>query len=132
MRTQIDPLLTPGEVAALFRVDPKTVARWAADGRIPSIRTLGGHCRFRESEVWALLQTTPQPAVDAPRDGDEVTLCVTGRAIHTSAGGAVTLAYTAADGVELQIEVDLTAAGVSLQLTPGNLVCPAHQGGQHG
>jgi excisionase family DNA binding protein len=48
-------LLTPGEVAALFRVDPKTVTRWAASGRITSIRTPGGHRRFRESEVRALL-----------------------------------------------------------------------------
>ena len=48
-------LLTPGEVAALFRVDPKTVTRWAAAGRISSIRTPGGHRRFRESEVRTLL-----------------------------------------------------------------------------
>lgn len=51
-----DPLLTPGEVAKLFRVDPKTVTRWAVAGRIPSIRTPGGHRRFRESEVEALLK----------------------------------------------------------------------------
>ena len=44
-------LLTPGEVATLFRVDPKTVTRWASAGRIGSIRTPGGHRRFRESEV---------------------------------------------------------------------------------
>ena len=48
-------LLTPGEVAALFRVDPKTVTRWASAGRIGSIRTPGGHRRFRESEVRGLL-----------------------------------------------------------------------------
>jgi excisionase family DNA binding protein len=56
-------LLTPGEVAALFRVDPKTVTRWAASGRISSIRTPGGHRRFRESEVRALLgdDTAPEP-----------------------------------------------------------------------
>ncbi|MCW2607077.1 MAG: binding domain, excisionase family [Frankiales bacterium] len=51
-----DRLLTPGEVATLFRVDPKTVTRWAAAGRIGSIRTPGGHRRFRESEVRALLR----------------------------------------------------------------------------
>lgn len=39
----------------MFRVDPKTVTRWAAAGRIGSIRTPGGHRRFRESEVRALL-----------------------------------------------------------------------------
>ncbi len=50
-----DRLLTPGEVAALFRVDPKTVTRWAAAGRIGSIRTPGGHRRFHESDVRALL-----------------------------------------------------------------------------
>lgn len=49
-------LLTPGEVAALFRVDPKTVTRWAASGRITSIRTPGGHRRFRKSEVDRLLR----------------------------------------------------------------------------
>jgi excisionase family DNA binding protein len=51
-----DPLLTPAEVAALFRVDKKTVNRWAQAGRIGSIRTLGGHRRYRESEVRALLE----------------------------------------------------------------------------
>lgn len=49
-------LLTPAQVAALFRVDPKTVTRWAAAGQIKSIRTVGGHRRFRESEVLALLR----------------------------------------------------------------------------
>ena len=49
-------LLTPSEVAALFRVDPKTVTRWAKAGKIGSIRTLGGHRRFRESEVRELLE----------------------------------------------------------------------------
>ena len=53
-----DPLLTPGEVAQMFRVDSKTVTRWAAAGRIGSIRTPGGHRRFRESEVRALLEGT--------------------------------------------------------------------------
>jgi excisionase family DNA binding protein len=50
-------LLTPAEVAALFRVDPKTVTRWAKAGKLTSIRTLGGHRRYKESEVRALLKT---------------------------------------------------------------------------
>ncbi len=50
-------LLTPAEVAALFRVDPKTVTRWAKAGKLTSIRTLGGHRRYKESEVKALLNT---------------------------------------------------------------------------
>lgn len=49
-------LLTPSEVASLFRVDPKTVTRWAKAGKLTSIRTLGGHRRYKESEVKALLK----------------------------------------------------------------------------
>lgn len=51
-----DQMLTPAEVALMFRVDPKTVTRWAAAGRVSSIRTPGGHRRFRESEIRALLR----------------------------------------------------------------------------
>lgn len=58
-------LLTPGEVAALFRVDPKTVTRWATAGRIGSIRTPGGHRRFRESEVKTLLAELTTEATNA-------------------------------------------------------------------
>ena len=56
-----EALLTPAEVAALFRVDPKTVTRWAKAGKLTSIRTLGGHRRYRESEVRALLTGIPGP-----------------------------------------------------------------------
>ncbi|WP_124055373.1 BldC family transcriptional regulator [Arcanobacterium ihumii] len=48
-------LMTPAEVALLFRVDPKTVARWANSGKIPSIRTLGGHRRFRREDIERIL-----------------------------------------------------------------------------
>jgi excisionase family DNA binding protein len=49
-------LLTPTEVAAMFRVDPKTVTRWAVAGRIGSIKTPGGHWRFRNAVIQALLR----------------------------------------------------------------------------
>jgi excisionase family DNA binding protein len=52
-----EKLLTPAEVASLFRVDPKTVTRWAKAGKLTSIRTLGGHRRYKESEVKALLKS---------------------------------------------------------------------------
>ncbi len=54
-----EPLLTPGEVAAAFRVDSKTVTRWAKAGRISSIRTPGGQRRYLEREVQALLRGEP-------------------------------------------------------------------------
>jgi excisionase family DNA binding protein len=50
-----EELLTPSEVAKLFRVDPKTVTRWAKAGKLSSIRTLGGHRRYRADEVRRLL-----------------------------------------------------------------------------
>ena len=53
-----EKLLTPSEVATLFRVDPKTVTRWAKAGKLTSIKTLGGHRRYRESEVKVLLKST--------------------------------------------------------------------------
>lgn len=53
---QADSLLTPAEVAALFRVNPKTVTRWARAGKITAIRTLGGHRRFRAIEIRRCLE----------------------------------------------------------------------------
>jgi excisionase family DNA binding protein len=53
-RLGAEPLLTPAEVALIFHVDPKTVTRWAKAGKLNCIRTLGGHRRFRVSEVKAL------------------------------------------------------------------------------
>jgi excisionase family DNA binding protein len=57
-----DELLTPAEVAAMFRVDPKTVTRWARAGKITAIRTLGGHRRYHSAEIRALLTGTPPGA----------------------------------------------------------------------
>ena len=54
-----ETLLTPSEVASLFRVDPKTVTRWAKAGKLSSIRTLGGHRRYHEVEVRDLLNGVP-------------------------------------------------------------------------
>jgi excisionase family DNA binding protein len=51
-----EALLTPSEVAALFRVNPKTVTRWARAGKLTAIRTLGGHRRFRISEIRRCLE----------------------------------------------------------------------------
>lgn len=58
-------LLTPSEVASMFRVDPKTVTRWAKAGKLSAIRTLGGHRRYSEAEVRMLLSGVP-----TPRDGE--------------------------------------------------------------
>ena len=72
--SQPETLLTPAEVAALFRVDPKTVTRWAKAGKLSSIRTLGGHRRYRETEVRQLLR------------GDRLSGCVRGRQRQVNLG----------------------------------------------
>lgn len=59
MAKQWPDLMTPGEVAAVFRVDPKTVTRWAAAKKLNSIKTLGGHRRFRKADVERLLEDDP-------------------------------------------------------------------------
>lgn len=51
-----DPILSPREVAAMLGVHPKTVTRWAKDGKITAVRTLGGHRRYRASEVRRVME----------------------------------------------------------------------------
>ena len=60
--TNNEALLTPSEVAEMFRVNPKTVTRWARSGKISAIRTLGGHRRFHASEVGQFLAQSEQSA----------------------------------------------------------------------
>jgi excisionase family DNA binding protein len=63
-----DRLLTPAEVAAVFRVNPKTVSRWAKTGRIAAVRTPGGHRRYRQADVVALLSVTADGGVTVPSE----------------------------------------------------------------
>ena len=65
----VERLLTPAEVAELFKVNPLTVTRWAVQGRMGSVRTLGGHTRYKEAEVLRLLHKTTQEA--GPPGGDQ-------------------------------------------------------------
>lgn len=53
--TMEDPLLTAKEVASRMRVNPRTVAKWARAGKLPVVRTFGGHYRFRKSEIDKIL-----------------------------------------------------------------------------
>ncbi len=50
--------LTPAEVGRLFGVNPVTVSRWADEGKLTPVRTLGGHRRFRKEQIDQLLATT--------------------------------------------------------------------------
>ncbi|MBB2987873.1 BldC family transcriptional regulator [Terracoccus luteus] len=85
-------LLTPGEVARIFRVDPKTVSRWAKEGRLTELRTLGGHRRFYDHEVRALLSsvTGREHPADTPASPSEGDGTATSGAAGTETGGPAT------------------------------------------
>ncbi|HEV8651870.1 MAG TPA: BldC family transcriptional regulator [Actinomycetes bacterium] len=54
--------LSPAQVAALLQVSPKTVTRWAKQGKLPCVRTLGGHRRYPQDAIMALREAlTSQP-----------------------------------------------------------------------
>ena len=55
LTTTYDDLLSPAQVAKAFSVEVKTVTRWAKSGKLPSIRTPGGHRRYRRADIAALL-----------------------------------------------------------------------------
>lgn len=62
-----EELMTPGQVAKLFAVDPKTVSRWANSGKITTVKTLGGHRRFRAAEIRAMLAASQGSDLDDMR-----------------------------------------------------------------
>jgi excisionase family DNA binding protein len=69
VKEQVAALSAPGyllthEVADLLQVSPKTVSRWAKEGKLPHRRTLGGHRRYPEAEIRELLEKlTERPSV---------------------------------------------------------------------
>jgi excisionase family DNA binding protein len=63
-----DTYFYTAEVAQLLRVSPKTVTRWAKEGKLPFLRTIGGHRRYPEPEIRALIAALTEPVV--PLHGD--------------------------------------------------------------
>jgi excisionase family DNA binding protein len=103
--TKITPesLLTPAEVAQIFRVDPKTVTRWAKVGKLTFIRTLGGHRRFRETEVRAILNgRNPRHTVTIEQTSPEL------RAAHPIAADARWAVVERRDGKVLDVPATAT------------------------
>lgn len=66
--TLSEKLLTPGQVAATFRVTSKTIAHWADAGKLSCIRTLGGHRRYYEDEIQAVLGVVPAAVIRTRSD----------------------------------------------------------------
>jgi excisionase family DNA binding protein len=49
------------EVAGILHVSPKSVSRWAKEGKLPFLRTLGGHRRYPEAAIRALAERLQEP-----------------------------------------------------------------------
>ena len=68
--SSIDELMTPAEVGRLFGVTAKTASRWADEGQLDSVKTLGGNRRFLAAQVHELYaeylrkSTRPSPPPD--------------------------------------------------------------------
>lgn len=60
--------MTPAEAARTLYVSPKTVNRWAKEGRLECIVTLGGHRRFRRDSVVAAAEAMAAGGVEQRSD----------------------------------------------------------------
>ena len=60
--TNYPSYLRPGEVAEILYVSPKTVSRWAKEGKLPFLKTLGGHRRYPEAEIRDLAEELREEA----------------------------------------------------------------------
>lgn len=60
MKIAIGNMLTPSQVAKMFGVDTKTVARWAKSGRLTAVMTPGGHRRYEESHIREVMARKPE------------------------------------------------------------------------
>lgn len=82
-------LLTRAEVARRFGVAPQTIARWARQGILPSVRTLGGQRRYPAEAVRRLVSET------LGRTGDSGS---PPREAHPEAGGIISAAEEGSEG----------------------------------
>jgi excisionase family DNA binding protein len=53
-------LLRPGEVAEIFKVNPKTIKRWVQANKLRSITTPGGHARFEFDYIMDIIKNSPK------------------------------------------------------------------------
>ena len=115
-------LLSPVEVARMFRVSPKTVTRWADAGDVNSLRTAGGHRRFRHSDVLEMLRngrTAARPAA-AERLTDELELFDDVVAVDQPVG-----AHQKKVGADAEDPLQLVAVGGDRRAAFGALVAAA-------
>ena len=115
-----EQLLTPAQVAAIVFVDPKTVSRWARAGKIPSMRTPGGHRRFRSCDVEALMRADHGPEQRQVTPVRPLSGATLSRGDPDAAGAAGDVARAAADAmiteavaIALEAQADAAAEAVT-------------------
>ena len=57
-----ESLLSRSQVAQMFNVSPSTITRWADEGKLVCIRTLGGHRRYQKESITQLVRRLPKEA----------------------------------------------------------------------
>lgn len=96
-RPPLEPLMTTAEVADAFRVNPKTIAIWAKAGKLTAVRTLGGHRRYRETQVRALLDMERPRTAGGPAPSAHISIGADGGDLYwTPQAGQVPVPGTAA------------------------------------
>jgi excisionase family DNA binding protein len=58
--------LRAAEVAEILYVSPKTVSRWAKEGKLPFMKTLGGHRRYPAAKIRELAEKLREEPTEAP------------------------------------------------------------------
>jgi excisionase family DNA binding protein len=59
--------LTSTEAAERLHVSPKTISRWSAEGRLPHVRTFGGHRRYDPQQIDRIAREMNHPTHDDQR-----------------------------------------------------------------
>jgi len=62
----MDKLLTIGQVSEILGVSDETLRNWDRDGSLPSVKTKGGHRRWRKSDVDKFIGTPKEDASVKP------------------------------------------------------------------
>jgi excisionase family DNA binding protein len=72
--TTLDELLTRAQVAALLSVSPSTVTRWADEGRLTCVRTLGGHRRYQKRDIIQIMSEVQREIEEGPHVAEDKTM----------------------------------------------------------
>ena len=122
-------MLTPGQVSAYLGVDPKTASRWAVTGHIKSIRTPGGHRRYRQSDVLSILEGLTPNSGTQPVLSESVLVLQDDAALLDGSDHAAraesAAAAVVAEAVAIAMEAEAAEAAEALELVAAAVAAAA-------